>query len=156
VETLNGGENMAKKPKEVKDIKRECCLTCDYLLTCAEVAGAKCRNYKPLEIDQNAVSTRYLELVQKLSETLDELKQVEQEMKIAEMIEKLPKPEEEKPAISKRNKKIKEMIEKSSTVAEIAEELELKQSTVQKEIDYMVKIGVLKATPEGKVALIPA
>ena len=189
------------RPKEVDEIKPECCITCNYLLTCAEVAGAKCRNYRAAEIDKTALSARYLETIQKIAESVKELQSLELELKIAEKTKNIPKekvkveekiaipegiteeqflkmledtkttPEEweqlptnakenivkamrrevqepeEKPAISRRNKQIIELIEQGKGVKEIAEELKLKPETVEKELEYLLKLGMIKAHP---------
>lgn len=135
---------MAGKPKEVKEIKPECCLTCKFLLSCSEVAGAKCRSYQPKEIDKEAVSTRYLEILKQLTDLTNELVMVETEMEIAEHIPVIkPKESEEKPALTARNKKIVELVKQGLSVEEIAKELELNPKTVAKEIGYLTKIGAL-------------
>ena len=131
--------------KKVKEIKPECCLTCDHLMQCAEVTEAKCRNWKKAEIDKTTVSARYLGILKGMTDLVTELKQVEIEMQIAEkVVGILPKTPEEKPAISKRNKEIVKLVEQGLTIEQIAEELELKPETVRKEIEHLVKIGVLK------------
>jgi len=116
---------MAKKnkPQEVEKIKPECCLTCKYLLTCAEVAGAKCRNYERKEIDKEAISTRYLEILKQLTDLTNELVIIETEMKIVEEVGILPEQPEEKPALSARNKKIIALMEQGLSVEEIAKQL---------------------------------
>ena len=136
---------MAKntKPKEVEEIKPECCLTCEYLLTCAEVAGAKCRSYKPKEIDKEAVSTRYLEILKQLTDLTNELVIVETEMKIASIIPVIKPKEPEIPALTARNKKIVELLEQGVSVEEIAKQLKLDPKTVAKEIGYLTKIRAL-------------
>ena len=136
---------MAKntKPKEVKEVKAECCLTCKYLLTCAEVAGAKCRNYERKEIDKEAISTRYLEILKQLTDLTNELVIIETEMKIVEEVGILPEQPEEKPALSARNKKIIALMEQGLSVEEIAKQLGLKIETVMKEIGYLTKIRAL-------------
>jgi len=143
------------KPKEVKEIKAECCLTCDYLLTCAEVAGAKCRSYKPKEVDNEAVSTRYIEILKQLTDLTNELVMIEAEMKIAERIPVIqPKKSEEIPALTARNKKIIDLVKQGMSVEKIAEELDLKPETVKKEIGYLTKIRALNNKKGNKVVVL--
>jgi predicted Rossmann fold nucleotide-binding protein DprA/Smf involved in DNA uptake len=144
--------------KEVR-MKEECCLTCGkmYSMTCEECLTYKCRKYEPIQLDKSTISTKYIEAIQKLLTDVRQLQLIETEMKIAEKanllskikekveaVQKEAKEPEEKPAITKRNKEITKMLENGRTVEEIAKELELKPETVQKEIDYLIKVGILK------------
>ena len=136
---------MEKKPKLVEKPKPECCLTCKYLFRCAETAGAKCRKYVRREIDKEAISTRYLEILKRLTDLTNELVIIETEMQIAEKIGIAPKEPEEHPPISRRNKQIVKLVDQGLTEEEIAQKLNLKPETVKKELNYLIKIGVLKA-----------
>lgn len=53
--------------------------------------------------------------------------------------------ESEKPAISRRNKKIIKLVEEGKTIEEIATKLELKPETVAKELEYLTNLGMLKS-----------
>lgn len=147
---------MEKKEVKVKD---ECCYTCGklYNLECSESLTSKCRKYEPAELEKTAVSTRYIEVIQKLLTDIKALQLIEMEMKLAEKTDQLSKLKEkvvqkevkepEKPAISKRNKEIVALIEQGKGVKEIAQELNLKPETVAKELEYLLKNGVVKSVP---------
>ncbi|MEM4713355.1 MAG: LuxR C-terminal-related transcriptional regulator [Candidatus Bathyarchaeia archaeon] len=147
---------MEKKEIKVRD---ECCYTCSklYNLECSESLTSKCRQYKPVELDRTAVSTRYIEAIQKLLTDIKALQLIELEMKLAEKTDQLSKLKEkvvqkevkepEKPAISKRNKEIIALIEQGKSVKEIARELNLKPETVAKELEYLLKNGMVKSVP---------
>ena len=53
--------------------------------------------------------------------------------------------ESEKPAISRRNKKIIKLVQEGRTIEEIATKLELKPETVTKELKYLTNLGMLKS-----------
>lgn len=129
--------------KKVKEMKEECCVTCAHLLECAEVAGAKCRNYKPREIDKETVSTRYIEILNQMAVLTNELAVVETELKIAEKVALIKPKEPEIPALTARNKKIVKLLEQGVSVEEIAKQLKLDPKTVAKEIGYLTKIRAL-------------
>lgn len=141
--------------KEVK-VKDECCYTCGklYKLECPECLY-KCRKYEQMELDKSAISTRYIEAIQKLLTDIKVLQLIEMEMKVAEKTNHLSKLKEkvevqkqsEKPAISKRNKEIIALIEQGKGVKEIAQELNLKPETVAKELEYLLKNGMIKSLP---------
>ena len=132
------------KPKEIEEIKSECCLTCAYLFSCAEVAGAKCRNYVRKEIDKEAISTRYLEILKQMTDLTNELVIIETEMEIVEKVAFIqPKESEEEQALSARNKKIIKLVKQGLSVEEIAKQLGLKIETAMKEIGYLTKIRAL-------------
>jgi DNA-binding NarL/FixJ family response regulator len=68
----------------------------------------------------------------------------------SEMKEKILKKhslEPEKPAISRRNKEIIKLVEQGKGVKEIAEELKLEPETVEKELEYLLKNGMVKTLP---------
>jgi DNA-binding NarL/FixJ family response regulator len=170
----------------------KCCLNCANLLTCPDILTYKCNKYEKAETDKSALSTRYVETVQKIADTVKELQLIEMEMKIAKKVkaenklaipegitekqfrnmlketnmtledwEQLPtqakeniiksiqkeSKEPEKPAISKRNKEIIKLVEQGKGVKEIAEELKLEPETVEKELEYLLKNGLVKTLP---------
>jgi len=167
----------------------KCCLNCANLLICPDILTYKCKKYGKVETDKSALSTKYIETVQKIANVVKELQLIEMEMKIAEkagivsqkycpkeltteqfnallkdikmtpeefagmpteMKEKILKKhslESEKPAISKRNKNIIKLVEQGKGVKEIAEELKLEPETVEKELQYLLKNGMVKTLP---------
>ena len=174
----------------------KCCLNCANLLTCPDILTYKCKKYEEAETDKSALSTRYLETIQKIADVVKELQLLEMEMKIAEKMdltskikekslvpegmtekqfrnmlketnmtpedwEQLPTQakeniakavqkevkEPEKPAISRRNKEIIKLVEQGKGVKEIATELKLEPETVKKELEYLLKNGMVKALP---------
>ena len=176
---------------EVK-MAEKCCLNCTNLLTCEDILTYKCKKIEKAETDKSALSTRYLETVQKIVNVVKELQLLETEMKIAEKVkaedklaipkgmtekqfrnmlketnmtpedwEQLPTQakeniakavqkevkEPEKPAISRRNKEIIKLVEQGKGVKEIAEELKLEPETVKKELEYLLKNGMVKTFP---------
>jgi ATP/maltotriose-dependent transcriptional regulator MalT len=179
---------------EMNEVKMadKCCLNCANLLTCPDILTYKCNKYGKAETDKSALSTRYLETVQKIADVVKELQLIEMEMKIAEKVKRedklaIPKgmtekqfrnmlketnmtPEDweqlptqakeniiksiqkevkepEKPAISRRNKEIIKLVEQGKGVKEIAEELKLEPETVKKELEYLLKNGMVKTLP---------
>uniref|UniRef100_A0A7V4KF64 HTH luxR-type domain-containing protein n=1 Tax=Fervidobacterium pennivorans TaxID=93466 RepID=A0A7V4KF64_FERPE len=138
---------------EVK-MREQCCLTCGklYSMTCEDCLTYKCRKYEPIQPDKSALSTKYIEAITKLIEDVKHLQLLEMEMKIAEKTNLLSKIKEkvevkeaeEKPAISKRNKEIIALVEQGKGVKEIAQELNLKPETVEKELEYLLKNRFLK------------
>lgn len=182
---------MEKNEVKVK-MQDECCLTCGNLLTCPDILTYKCKKYEKAETDKSALSTRYLETVQKITDVVKELQLIEMEMKVAEKVktedklaipkgmtekqfrnmlketnmtpedwEQLPTQakeniiksvqkevkEPEKPAISRRNKEIIKLVEQGKGVKEIATELKLEPGTVEKELEYLLKNGMVKTLP---------
>ena len=173
---------------EVK-VKEKNCLNCGNLFTCPDILGYSCKKYVKAEPSKADISTRYLEVLKRISNSITELMQIEMEMKIAEkagivsqkycpkeltteqfnallkdikmtpeefagmpteMKEKILKKhslESEKPAISRRNKSIIKLVEQGKGVKEIAEELKLEPETVEKELEYLLKNGMVKALP---------
>jgi len=170
----------------------KCCLNCTNLLTCPDILTYKCKKYEKAETDKSALSTRYIETIQKLANDVKELQLLEMGMKIAEKVkaedklaipegmtkkefdnmlketnmtpedwEQLPTQakeniiksiqkevkEPEKPAISKRNKEIIALVEQGKGVKEIASILNLKAETVEKELEYLLKNGMVKTVP---------
>jgi ATP/maltotriose-dependent transcriptional regulator MalT len=181
--------------KEVK-MAEKCCLNCANLLTCEDILTYKCKKYEKAETDKSALSTRYIETIQKLTDDAKELQLLETEMKVAEKMdltskikekslvpegmtekqfrnmlketnmtpedwEQLPTQakeniiksiqkevkEPEKPAISRRNKEIIKLVEQGKGVKEIATELKLEPETVKKELEYLLKNGMVKTFP---------
>ena len=55
--------------------------------------------------------------------------------------------ETEKPAISRRNKEIVKLVGEGKSVKEIADELKLEPESVEKELQYLLKNGMIKALP---------
>jgi predicted ArsR family transcriptional regulator len=132
----------------------KCCLNCSVLLRCPEILQYKCKKYEAAEPDKSALSTKYIEIIEKLVDTLKELQLVEMGMKIVEKNDPNPKAEsdatketEQKPALSKRNKEIVKLIEQGKSIKEIAEALDIKPETVGVELDYLLKAGMIKAKP---------
>lgn len=132
----------------------KCCLNCSILLTCPDILTYKCKKYEKVEADKSELSTRYFEILEKLTDTLKELELVEMGMKIAEKNSDISKRDidaakesKEKPAISKRNKDVIKLIEQGKSIKEIAEELNLKPETVALELEYLLKLGMIKAHP---------
>jgi len=68
---------------EVK-MAEKCCLNCANLLTCEDILTYKCKKYEKAETDKSALSTRYIETIQKIADAVKELQLLEMEMKIAE------------------------------------------------------------------------
>jgi ATP/maltotriose-dependent transcriptional regulator MalT len=193
VETLKEVIIMAKEV----EMAEKCCLNCANLLTCEDILTYKCKRYGKAETDKSALSTRYLETVQRLANDVKELQLLEMGMKIAEKtdmiskikerssvpegvtekqfrnmlketnmtvedweqlptqtkeniiksIQKKVKEPEEKPAISKRNKEIIALVEQGKGVKEIASMLSIKPETVEKELEYLLKNGMVKTLP---------
>jgi hypothetical protein len=150
VETLNGGEIMAKE-KEVIKIPDKCCLTCAKLISCCLDS---CKKYEKIEFDKESLVGKYLEQLNKVKEAVsslgcavNELLFIETEQKVANTVETAKPKEkaEEKPAISKRNKEIVKLAEQGKTIEQIAGELKLEVETVRKEVEYLIKIGILKS-----------
>lgn len=176
-----------EKNEEVK-VKEKNCLNCGNLLTCPEILGYNCKKYVKAEPSKADVSTRYLEVLKRISDSITELTQIEMEMKIAEKVgivsqkycpkeltpeqfnvllkdikmtaeefsgmptemkEKILKKhlESEKPAISRRNKSIIKLVEQGKGIKEIATELKLEPETVKKELEYLLKNGMVKTHP---------
>ena len=184
-----------EKNEEVK-VKEKNCLNCGNLLTCPEILGYSCKKYVKAEPSKADISTRYLEVLKRISDAITELMQIELEMKIVEKMgltskikekslvpegmtekqfrnmlketnmtpedwEQLPTQakeniakavqkevkEPEKPAISRRNKEIIKLVEQGKGVKEIAEELKLEPETVKKELEYLLKNGMVKTLP---------
>jgi ATP/maltotriose-dependent transcriptional regulator MalT len=173
---------------EVK-VKEKNCLNCGSLFTCPEILGYSCKKYVKAEPNKADISTRYMEILKRISGLITELAQIEVEMKIAEkagivsqkycpkeltteqfhdllkdlkmspeefakmpteMKEKILKKhslEPEKSAISKRNKSIIKLVEQGKGVKEIAGELKLEPGTVEKELQYLLKNGMVKTLP---------
>jgi len=180
---------------EVK-VKEKNCLNCGNLFTCPEILGYSCKKYVKAEPNKADISTRYMEILKRISGLITELAQIEMEMKIAEKMgltskikekslvpegmtekqfrnmlketnmtpedwEQLPTQakeniakavqkevkEPEKPAISRRNKEIIKLVEQGKGVKEIAEELKLEPETVKKELEYLLKNGMVKTLP---------
>lgn len=171
----------------------KCCLNCANLLTCPDILTYKCKKYGKAETDKSALSTRYLETVQRLANDVKELQLLEMGMKIAEKVkaedklvipkgmtekqfrnmlketnmtpedwEQLPtqakeniiksiqkevKKPEEKPAISRRNRSIIKLVEQGKGIKEIVTELKLEPEIVEKELEYLLKNGMVKALP---------
>jgi predicted ArsR family transcriptional regulator len=132
----------------------KCCLNCSVLFRCSEILQFKCKKYETAEPDKSALSTKYIEIIEKLVDTLKELQLVEMEMKIVEKNDQNPKAEsdatkepEQKIALSKRNKEIVKLIEQGKSIKEIAEALDIKPETVGVELDYLLKAGMIKAKP---------
>ena len=129
----------------------KCCLNCSVLFRCPEILQFKCKKYETAEPDKSALSTKYIEIIEKLVDTLKELQLVEMGMKIVEKNDQNPKAEsatkepEQKPALSKRNKEIVKLIELGKSIREIAETLDIKPETVGVELDYLLKAGMIKA-----------
>jgi DNA-binding NarL/FixJ family response regulator len=146
--------------KEIK-MKEQCCLTCGklYSMTCEDCLTYKCRKYEPIQLDKSALSTQYIEAIQKLLTDIKQLQLIEMEMKVAEKTNLLSKIKEkievvqkevkepEKQAISKRNKEIIELVEQGKGVKEIASTLNLKPETVEKELEYLLKNRMVKTVP---------
>jgi DNA-binding transcriptional regulator YiaG len=191
---LEGGDTMENNEVKMAD---KCCLNCANLLTCPDILTYKCKKYGKVETDKSALSTRYLETIQKIANAAKELQLLELEMKVVEKTEILTKMKEkasvpagmtdkqfqdmlkgtnmtvedweqlptqakenliksvqkevkepeEKPAISRRNKEIIKLIEQGKGVKEIASLLNLKPETVEKELEYLLKNGVVKTVP---------
>jgi predicted ArsR family transcriptional regulator len=132
----------------------KCCLNCSILFRCPEILTYKCKKYEKAEPDKSAVSTKYIEILERLSDILKELELVEIGMKISEKREHTPiaetqatKEPEQKPALSKRNKEIVKLIEQGKSIKEIAETLDIKPETVGIELDYLLKVGMIEAKP---------
>jgi predicted ArsR family transcriptional regulator len=148
VYTLKGGENLEK----AVTMAENCCLTCSILLRCPDILEYKCKKYEKAEPDKKELSTRYIEILEKLTDNLKELELVEMGMKIAEKNTQISKAEneaatEQKPALSKRNKEIVKLIEQGKSIKEIAETLDIKPETVGVELEYLLKAGMIKAKP---------
>jgi DNA-binding NarL/FixJ family response regulator len=130
-----------------------------YSMTCEECLTYKCRKYEPIQLDKSTISTKYIEAIQKLLTDVRQLQLIEMEMKVAEKTNLLSKIKEkvevvqkevkepEKQAISKRNKEIIALIEQGKGVKEIAQELNLKPETVEKELEYLLKNRMVKNVP---------
>jgi ATP/maltotriose-dependent transcriptional regulator MalT len=180
---------------EVK-VKEKNCLNCTNLFSCPDILGYSCKKYQKAEQNKADVSTRYMEVLKRISGLITELAQIEMEMKVAEKTdltskirekslipegmtekqfrnmlketnmtpedwEQLPTQakeniakavqkevkEPEKPAISRRNKEIIKLVEQGKGVREIAEELKLEPETVKKELEYLLKNGMVKTFP---------
>jgi FixJ family two-component response regulator len=180
---------------EVK-VKEKNCLNCTNLFSCPDILGYSCKKYQKAEQNKADISTRYMEILKRISGLITELAQIEMEMKIAEKMgltskmkekslvpegmtdkqfhnmlketnmtpedwEQLPTQakeniiksvlkevkEPEKPAISRRNKEIIKLVEQGKGVKEIAEELKLEPGTVEKELEYLLKNGIVKTLP---------
>lgn len=131
----------------------KCCLNCSLLLRCQDILQFKCKKYEQAEPDKSELSTRYVMVLEKIAEDLKLLELVETGMKIAEKRAQIPidkstaSEPEQKPAISKRNKEIVKLIEQGKSIKEIAEVLEIKPETVGAELEYLLKIGMIKAKP---------
>ena len=139
-------------------IAEKCCLNCANILTCPDILTYKCKKYLKAEAEKEALSTKYLETLQKIADIIKELQLTETGMKIAEKSNVISKEKdevvpiqekesEEKPAISKRNKEIIKLFEQGKSDKEIAEELNLKPETVEIELSYLVQSGMIKAHP---------
>jgi ATP/maltotriose-dependent transcriptional regulator MalT len=150
---------------EKSSMAEKCCLNCANMLTCPDILNYKCKKYEKAEADKSALSTRYLQTLQKIADIIKELQVTETGMKVAEnnqktenapkqtkentaeIEQKVVKESEDKPAISKRNKEIIKLIEEGKSIKEIAEELNLKPETVALELEYLLKNGLIKAHP---------
>jgi predicted transcriptional regulator len=148
-----GGENLVEVDKAVI-MADKCCLNCSILLRCPDILQFKCKKYEQAEPDKSELSTRYVMVLEKIAEDLKLLELVEAGMRIAEKREHMPKDQstvtsepEQKPAISKRNKEIVKLIEQGKSIKEIAETLDIKPETVGAELEYLLKIGMIKAKP---------
>jgi DNA-binding NarL/FixJ family response regulator len=137
--------------KEEVKMKEQCCFTCGklYAMTCEDCLTYKCRKYEPVQLDKMAISTKYIEAINKLLVDVRQLQLIEMEMKVAEKIKAEGKEvkEPERQAISKRNKEIIALIEQGKGVKEIAQELNLKPETVEKELEYLLKNRMVKNIP---------
>jgi ATP/maltotriose-dependent transcriptional regulator MalT len=133
----------------------KCCLNCSILLRCPDILQYKCKKYEQTEADKAELSTRYLMVLETIAQDLKLLELVETGMKIAEKRAQIPKDEttatqetEQKPALSKRNKEILKLIEQGISIEEIAKTLDIKPETVGVELEYLVKVGLIKAKPK--------
>lgn len=112
------------------------------------------QKYEKCQADKSELSNKYIEILEKLTDTIKELQLVEMGMKLADykVVEAktetvTTKEPEEKPAISKRNKEIVKLIEQGKSIKEIAETLDLKAETIGSELEHLLKLGMIKARP---------
>jgi DNA-binding NarL/FixJ family response regulator len=139
----------------------KCCLNCANILSCPDILTYQCKKYLKTELDKEALSAKYHEVLQKIADFIKELQVAEMGLKIDETRKKYEntpariteaeqkevKVQEEKPAISKRNKEIVKLIEQGKGIKEVAEVLNLKPETVALEVGYLAKNGLIKANP---------
>jgi DNA-binding CsgD family transcriptional regulator len=133
--------------KEVK-INEECCLTCANLLECPDILTYQCKRYSK-GVLKEGLTKEYADQLNKAKTILNDLVVavntlvlLETEQKIAQKVEE-NKPKE-KIAISKRNKEIIELVKQGKGVKEMATSLKLEPETVEKELEYLLKAGLLK------------
>jgi len=133
--------------KEVK-MNEQCCLTCANLLECPDILTYECKKYSKGTLKEG-LTKEYADQLNKAKTILNDLVVavntlvlIETEQKIAEKVEE--NKSKEKPAISKRNREIIELIKQGKGVKEIATELRLEPQTVEKELEYLLKTGLLK------------
>ena len=128
--------------KEIK-IKDKNCLNCAVLFNCPEALGYSCRKWQKREPEN--LTKNLIELDMKLREVIKGLERITITKECDKTLQKLiPKTEEDKPSISRRNKKIIKLVEEGKTIEEIATKLELKPETVAKELEYLANLGMLK------------
>ena len=134
---------------EVK-MAEKCCLNCANLLTCEDILTYKCKKHEKAETDKSALSTRYLETVQKIANVVKELQLLETEMKIAEKVKA-----EDKLAIPKgmTEKQFRNMLKETNMTPEDWEQLpthakENIAKAVQKEVKEPEKPAISRRNKE--------
>jgi len=134
---------------EVK-MAEKCCLNCANLLTCEDILTYKCKKYEKAETDKSALSTRYIETIQKIADVVKELQLLEMEMKIAEKVKV-----EDKLAIPKgmTEKQFRNMLKETNMTPEDWEQLptQAKENiakAVQKEVKEPEKPAISRRNKE--------